>query len=129
MLVPSAIIDPDPSRVHHSDVFKLLSDLAWSVPICMVCVGPRIRIMGPMQDTMGTKMITTYSYYSGKSLSITQDICYTGLSGRNSLVYFVRKSVMSIKFPPAILGPEMAAPILWAPGIFLVLSAGKPPCP
>ena len=26
---------------------------------------------------------------------------------------------MSIKFPPAILGPEMAAPILWAPGIFL----------
>ena len=28
-----------------------------------------------------------------------------------------RKSVMSIKYPPAILGPEMAAPILWAPGI------------
>ena len=25
---------------------------------------------------------------------------------------------MSIKFPPAILGPEMAAPILWAPGMF-----------
>ena len=25
---------------------------------------------------------------------------------------------MSIKFPPAILGPEMAASILWAPGIF-----------
>ena len=24
---------------------------------------------------------------------------------------------MSTKFPPAILGPEMAAPILWAPGI------------
>ena len=24
---------------------------------------------------------------------------------------------MSIKFLPAILGPEMAAPILWAPGI------------
>ena len=30
----------------------------------------------------------------------------------------IRKSVMSIKFPPAILGPEMAAPILWAPGTF-----------
>ena len=29
----------------------------------------------------------------------------------------IRKSVMSIKFPPVILGPEMAAPILWAPGI------------
>ena len=28
------------------------------------------------------------------------------------------KSVVSIKFPPVILGPEMAAPILWAPGIF-----------
>ena len=25
---------------------------------------------------------------------------------------------MSIKFPPVILGPEMAGPILWAPGIF-----------
>ena len=25
---------------------------------------------------------------------------------------------MSIKFPPVILQPEMAAPILWAPGIF-----------
>ena len=25
---------------------------------------------------------------------------------------------MSIKLPPAILGPEMAASILWAPGIF-----------
>ena len=31
---------------------------------------------------------------------------------------FLRKSVMSIKVPPVILGPEMAAPILWAPGIF-----------
>ena len=30
----------------------------------------------------------------------------------------VRKSVVSINFPHAILGPEMAAPILWAPGIF-----------
>ena len=29
-----------------------------------------------------------------------------------------RKSVVSIKFPPVILGAEMAAPILWAPGIF-----------
>ena len=25
---------------------------------------------------------------------------------------------MSVIFPPTILGPEMAAPILWAPGIF-----------
>ena len=31
---------------------------------------------------------------------------------------FIRKSVVSIKFPPVILGPEMAALILWAPGIF-----------
>ena len=29
-----------------------------------------------------------------------------------------RKSLMSVKFLPVILGPEMAAPILWAPGIF-----------
>ena len=29
-----------------------------------------------------------------------------------------KKNLMSIIFPPAILGPEMAAPILWAPGIF-----------
>ena len=31
---------------------------------------------------------------------------------------FIRKSVMSITFPPVILGPEMAAPILRTPGIF-----------
>ena len=31
----------------------------------------------------------------------------------------IRKNLM-------ILGPELAAPILWAPG---VLTAGKPPCP
>ena len=31
---------------------------------------------------------------------------------------YFRKSAVSIKFPPVILGPEMAAPILWAPGIF-----------
>ena len=29
-----------------------------------------------------------------------------------------RKSLMSVFFPPAILGPDMATPILWAPGIF-----------
>ena len=38
----------------------------------------------------------------------------------------IRKSVMSIKFPPAILGPEMAAPILWAPGIFWFFLLEKP---
>ena len=30
----------------------------------------------------------------------------------------IRNSLMSVIFPPAILRPEMAAPILWAPGIF-----------
>ena len=29
-----------------------------------------------------------------------------------------RKSLMSLNFPPATLGQEIAAPILWAPGIF-----------
>ena len=32
---------------------------------------------------------------------------------------------MSVKFLSAILGPEMAAPILWAPGKNAVLSAGE----
>ena len=40
---------------------------------------------------------------------------------------YVRKSVVSIKFPPVILGPEMAAPILWAPGIFWFFLLGKNP--
>ena len=31
---------------------------------------------------------------------------------------FAQKILMSVISPPAILGPEMAAPILWAPGIF-----------
>ena len=29
---------------------------------------------------------------------------------------FLRKILVSVKFVPAILGPEMAAPILWTPG-------------
>ena len=37
-----------------------------------------------------------------------------------------RKNVMSRKFPPAILGPEMAAPILWAHGIFWFFLLGNP---
>ena len=37
---------------------------------------------------------------------------------------------MSIIFCwPAILGPEMAAPILWAPEIFGSFLQGKPTCP
>ena len=40
-----------------------------------------------------------------------------------------RKSLVSFTYLPAILGPEMTAPILWAPGIFGVLSAGKPSMP
>ena len=40
-----------------------------------------------------------------------------------------RKSAMSIKFPPVILGPEMAAQILWAPGIFGFFLLENPPCP
>ena len=30
----------------------------------------------------------------------------------------MEKLLVSVKFLSAILGPEMAAPILWAPGIF-----------
>ena len=33
---------------------------------------------------------------------------------------------MSIKFPRAMLGPEMAAPILWAPGIFCLFLLENP---
>ena len=40
-----------------------------------------------------------------------------------------RKSAMSTKFLSAILGPEMAAPILWAPGIFGFFFCWKTPMP
>ena len=33
---------------------------------------------------------------------------------------------MSVKFPPVILGPELAAPILWAPGIFWLFLLENP---
>ena len=35
---------------------------------------------------------------------------------RNHL--YQKKILTSVIFPPAILGPEMASPILWAPGFF-----------
>ena len=34
----------------------------------------------------------------------------------NKLLTIIRKIVVSVKFVSAILGPEMAAPILWTPG-------------
>ena len=36
---------------------------------------------------------------------------------------------MSIKFPPAIPGPEMAVPILWAPSIFWFFLQERTPMP
>ena len=57
---------------------------------------------------------------STASISFSSELWGTEVSAK------VRKSVMSVVFLPAVLGPEMAAPILWAPGIFGVLSAGKP---
>ena len=39
--------------------------------------------------------------------------------------FFQQKNLKSVIFPPAILGPEMAAPILWAPGT-LGFSCWKP---
>ena len=56
-----------------------------------------------------------------KSIAARPSSFYLALGGDKGPEIFhreVRKSVMSIKFPPAILGPEMAAPILWAPRIF-----------
>ena len=39
---------------------------------------------------------------------------------------FVRKSLVSVIFPPAILGPQLAAPIFWAPGIFWLFLLENP---
>ena len=39
------------------------------------------------------------------------------------------KSSCPQKFLPAILGPEMAAPILWAHGFFRIFLLATPPCP
>ena len=36
---------------------------------------------------------------------------------RGNLISIIRKILVSVKFLSAILGPEMAAPILWAPRI------------
>ena len=40
---------------------------------------------------------------------------------------FSEKKTVSVVFLPAILGPEMAAPILWATGIFWCFLPKKPP--
>ena len=40
----------------------------------------------------------------------------------------IRESLMSVIFPPSILGPEMAAPFLWAPGTFRLFLQDKLPC-
>ena len=49
---------------------------------------------------MGTKMITHTYYYLEINFPITQDICYTGLSGRNSFVQLGRfHKVLSVNVP------------------------------
>ena len=48
------------------------------------------------------------------------------VSQNSFVLFFFRKSAVSIKFPLVILGPEMAAPILWAPGIFGFLLLENP---
>ena len=41
-------------------------------------------------------------------------------SGVRNAVVIIQKILVSVKYLSAILGPEMGAPILWAPGIFAV---------
>ena len=49
---------------------------------------------------------------------------FGSLSG--ALLAIFRKSLMSVICPPAILELEMSAPILWAPGIFLIILLENP---
>ena len=56
---------------------------------------------------------------TGPSVPKTLRFCKRG----NAAIFYsvpakFGKSLMPVIFPPAVLGPEMAAPILWAPGFF-----------
>ena len=44
------------------------------------------------------------------------------------VMFLIRKILVSVKFVSAILGPEMAAPILWTPGKNASVLQEKP-CP
>ena len=57
--------------------------------------------------------------------SMNPDVWVHDVPGISRPKTLFRKILVSIKFVSAILGPEMAAPILWAPGK-CVLSAGEP---
>ena len=64
--------------------------LSCDTPLTFVW-GPRFVTFCPKSGpyTMGPKMITQDIFkYLGINFSITQDICYTGLSGRNYFVQF-----------------------------------------
>ena len=71
---------------------KLLLTLSWGRP------------ENPEKQTVGT--VTA----SHKMLTLQ------ALSSSLNAGAAIRKILVSIKFLPAILGPDMAAPILWAPG-------------
>ena len=55
--------------------------------------------------------LNAFSRFSEKTLLFT-DFCFVASPSQTQKKRDVHK------FPPAILGPEMAAPILWAPGLF-----------
>ena len=57
-------------------------------------------------------------------------IFFVGPVGGLRIFYVIRKILLvSVKFVSAILGPEMAAPILWTPGKNAFFLQEKPPCP
>ena len=55
-----------------------------------------------------------------------REIAVQEMSGRRPGSPRLRKILVSVKFLSAILGPEMAAPILWAPGKMRSFCRKKP---
>ena len=60
--------------------------------------------------------INNFSELSWEGVGVTIVDVLPFLGGNRK--HTIREILMSVLFPPATLGPEMAAPILWAPGIF-----------
>ena len=111
-----------PEKLTEFRSLKRYSLKPYSARVSGLCGGPRDvpRVFGhsdPMLVTFGDCWILERSFYASVARSIfwISEALLKIPSRHKSRHLYIRKLLVSVKFLSAILGPEMAAPILWTP--------------
>ena len=96
-----------------SQNYKVKSDVSEAPVIIM----PDISFRSVTWDSLALLQGSFGSFGPRKNArKTTAKSCDVGLRCEKSTCSLIRQVLVSVKFVSAILGPEMAAPILWTPG-------------